>query len=207
MPLAALPSSSHGTTVAMSGGLRNSSYARTAHALLHHFVHLQGTSIGLNLSHALGPAHPLITHLSNMRNKTLNMVIHIVHSMSLADMNSLRPLTAMNNDGVGLPAQSAWSADSMQLVAKCISAYFECVTRHNNAHTSRADRKLLVVKYTNASLDKASLGRILNEPDIVACIPSHYRYTIGIPLVCYKYSVPIGKLWHNTKHYACLKTS
>ena len=49
---------------------------------------------------------------------------------------------------------------------------------------------------------RSSLGRILNEPDIVACIPSHYRKAIGKPLVCYKYSVPIGKLWHNTKHYA-----
>lgn len=80
--------------------------------------------------------------LSDMRNKTLNMVIHSVHSMSLADMNNLRPPTAVNDDGVRLPA---WSTDSMQLVSKCISAFFECVTRHNNAYTLRADRKLLVV--------------------------------------------------------------
>ena len=123
-----------------------------------------------------------MTHLSDMRNKTLNMVIHSVHSLSLADMNNLRPPTAVNDDGVRLPALPAWSTDSMQLVAKCKTAYFECVTRHNNAYTSRADRKLLVVRQTSAGLDKASLGRILTEADMVACIPSHYGKAMGNPL-------------------------
>ena len=130
------------------------------------------------------------------------MVTHVVHSTSLASVNALRPLDAPNADGERLPTQPAWSADFLNTVTKGITAYFECVTRKNAAHDSRTDRKLLVVKFTSAGLDKASLGRILNEPEIVACIPSEYRKLIGKPLVCYKYSMPIGKLWHNTKHYA-----
>ena len=65
------PLSSHDTTAVMSGGLRNSSYARTAHALLQCIVRLQVSEAGLDLSQALDPNHPLITYLSSMRNKHL----------------------------------------------------------------------------------------------------------------------------------------
>lgn len=129
----------------MSGGLKNSSYARTAHALLVHIVHLQGYPVGLDTSQALEPDHPLVTHLSCRRNHTLNMVAHVIQDTSLADMNTLRPLAEMNDNGDRLPAQPAWSADSMNMVATCISAYFECKIRQNSAHRSRTDQQLLVI--------------------------------------------------------------
>lgn len=40
----------------------------------------------------------------------------------------------------------------------------------------------MLIRHTSAGLDKASLGRILTEPDIVACIPSHYGKAMGNPL-------------------------
>lgn len=68
--------------------------------------------------------------------------------------------------------------------------------------TSKSERRLTILKYANAGLDRANLNRILHLPEVVEKIPEEYRAAIGVPLVAFKYGPPVSRLFHNVKEFA-----
>lgn len=184
---------------ATPGDLSYRSYARTAHALLAE-IHRTSTDI----PHTLPHDHHIVTYLSDMRHRTVGMMLHVMREFSLEQLNELRPQCASSadQDGFRAPAEPAWSADAIQLIIKTINAYLDCTLRHSTANAPGSHRKLLIVHFSHPGLDAVGLGRLLSEPEIVASIPSHYRESVGRPLVAFKYAKPIGLQWHNTRRYA-----
>ena len=95
---------SHGT-LAMTGHLRNSSYARTAHALLTKICAWTSP-----IPEILTPDHHIVSYLSEMTNNTLNKMVYVLTNFTLEQMNMLRPMTLNVDDNVQLYLTPAWSA-------------------------------------------------------------------------------------------------
>ena len=191
----------HGSN-AMPGDFGYQSYARTAHILL---ATIHGWAIDVPL--ILPPDHPIVQYLSPMRNKTVAMIQHVMRTFTLHQLNQLRPSGAsVNPDGTRPPAGPIWSTDHdiVQLIDRTVDAYFECTVRHNAtpAGTPRSHRKLVIVQFSHPGLDEVGLGRVLNEPAIMASIPKAFREAIGRPMVAFKYAKPLGLQWHNTRRFA-----
>lgn len=184
---------------ATPGDLKNSLYARTAYTFLAEIYRVGAADV----PPILPPDHYIVIYLSNMRHRTVVLMLRVMRDFTLEQLNSLRPTcTSVDQDGTRAPAGPPWSADATQLIIRVIEAYLDCTVRHSTANAPLSHRRLLIVQFSHPGLDEVGLGRLLNESEIVSAIPDHYREKVGRPLVVFKYAKPLGLQWNNTRHYA-----
>jgi len=118
----------------------------------------------------------------------------VLRQMSVAQLNARRPV--VNS------ASILWDVGAVQFVTQCITLHLNIVRDRGAPPPSRAERRLSILKFVNAGLDKTDLNRILHLPEVRDRIPEEFWDIVGVPLVGFKYGPPVSRTFHNVKEYA-----
>ena len=170
-------------------------YARTAYSILFdlyaHHRHGQGTLLPLP---DITANHTICSCLLRMQNTTPSKTVAVLRQMSVAQLNARGPV--VNS------ASILWDVGAVRFVIQCITSYLNIVWNRHAPAPSRAERRLSILKFVNAGLDKVDLNRILHLPEVVDKIPEEFRDIVGVPLVAFKYGHSVSRTFHNVKEYA-----